>query len=160
MKTKATTNPKPMPCFECDSGTLKPVRQDYTTSHPKLGELTIPKVAMLRCDHCDDTLIGHEGNAQIDAYLSEALNSITPGEVQQFLDKYNLTQKEAAQITGYGEKNISRWASGHARPSQSVSNILRLLLSDEEAFERLRRKDFSPHLKVSYPDEERQPDPA
>ncbi|MCH7225109.1 type II toxin-antitoxin system MqsA family antitoxin [Verrucomicrobiaceae bacterium E54] len=120
--------------------------------------LTIPEVPMLVCDQCGDRVTGDEGNARINAFLDKALNAISPEEVQQFLAKYGLTQKEAAQITGYGEKNISRWASGRARPSESVSNILRLLLSDEEAFERLRRKDFSSRPKVSYPREHRQPD--
>jgi DNA-binding transcriptional regulator YiaG len=85
---------------------------------------------MLRCNQCGDLLIGHEGNTQIDAYLSEALNSITPAEVQQFLDKYNLSQKQASIITGQGEKNIYRWLNGHSRASESISNYLRLLSAD------------------------------
>lgn len=158
MKLKANTKPEPIPCFECDSGTMQPVRQDYTTSHPKLGELTIPKVAMLCCDHCEDTIIGHEGNTQIDAYLSDALNSITPAEVQQFLDRYKLSQKQASVITGLGEKNISRWLNGHSRASESISNYLRLLSSDSQAFERLKQKNFASVENASYPGEERQPD--
>jgi DNA-binding transcriptional regulator YiaG len=86
---------------------------------------------MLCCDHCHDTLIGHEGNAQIDAFLDKALNVISLREIQAFLDKYQLTQKRAAELTGYGEKNISRWLSGHARPSESVSNFLRVLLAED-----------------------------
>jgi len=143
MKPKATTKPEPMPCFECDSGTMRPVRQDYTTTHPKLGTFTIPGVAMLCCDHCHDTLIGHEGNTQIDAFLDQALNVISPAEIQAFLDKYQLTQKRASELTGYGEKNISRWVSGRARPSESVSNFLRVLLAEKSAFERLKMKNFA-----------------
>lgn len=159
MKLKANTKPELIPCFECDSGTMHPIRQDYTTTHPKLGSVTIPGVAMLRCDHCQDTLLGEEGNTQIDAYLSEALNSITPAEVQQFLDKYNLSQKQASMITGLGEKNISRWLNGHSRASESVSNYLRILLVDSQAFERLKQKNFTDGQNANYPSEERQPDP-
>lgn len=148
-KPKASDAPERIPCFECEDGTLQPVSQDYTSRHPRLGEVIIPAVPMLRCDKCGDTVLGDEGNQRIDAWFDKALNAISPEEVQQFLAKYGLTQKEAAQITGYGEKNISRWASGRARPSESVSNILRLLLSDEGAFERLRRKDFLSEAKVS-----------
>lgn len=159
--TKSKTNlVRGIPCFECEKGTLVPTLRDYKTEVRGGKVLTIPDVPMLVCDQCSDTVTGDEGNSCINAFLDKALNAISPEEVQQFLAKYNLTQKEAALITGYGEKNISRWASGRARPSESVSNILRLLLSDGEAFERLRRKDFSPQAKVSFPAEERQPDPA
>ena len=114
---------------------------------------------MLVCDHCGDCVTGDEGNAYINAFLDKALNAISALEVQQFLAKYHLTQKEASQITGLGEKNISRWASGHARASESVSNFLRLLLADEDAFERLRRKNFSESSAInSYPATERVPD--
>jgi putative zinc finger/helix-turn-helix YgiT family protein len=157
MKSKANTKTEPIPCFECDSGTMHPIRQDYATSHPKLGALTIPKVAMLRCDQCGDMLIGHEGNTQIDAYFAEALNSITPAEVQQFLDKYNLSQKQASIITGLGEKNISRWLNGHSRASESISNYLRLLSADAQTFERLKQKNFVGSENASYPAEDRQP---
>lgn len=143
MKPKAATDPQAMPCFECESGTLHPVTLDHSTSHPKLGEITIPGVPMFRCDSCGDTVIGHEGSARIDAFLSAALNSISPAEIQRFLDKYNLSQKQASTITGLGEKNISRWLNGHSRASESVSNYLRVLLADSQAFERLKLKDFS-----------------
>jgi HTH-type transcriptional regulator / antitoxin HigA len=147
-----------IPCFECDKGTLQPVLLDHPTTHPRLGNLTIPAVPMLRCDCCGDTVIGEEGNTYIDAFLDKALNVVSPSEIQAFLDKYKLTQKRAAEITGYGEKNISRWLSGHSRPSESVSNFLRILLAEKSAFERLLMKNFPETKKSAFPAEERQPD--
>ena len=158
MKPKAATDPQTLPCFECESGTLHPVTLDHTTSHPKLGEITIPGVPMFRCDGCGDTVIGHEGSARIDAFLSAKLNSISPAEIQRFLDKYNLSQKQASAITGLGEKNISRWLNGHSRASESVSNYLRVLLADPQAFERLKLKNFTSSQNATYPADERQPD--
>lgn len=160
MKTtkKLKARPESIPCFECDKGTLQPVLQDYFTTHPRLGNLTIPAVPMLRCDCCGDTVSGEEGNTYIDAFLDKALNVISPKEIQAFLDKYKLTQKRAAEITGYGEKNISRWLSGHSRPSESVSNFLRVLLAERSAFERLLMKNFPETVKSAFPAEERQPD--
>lgn len=159
-----TTEPKPkteaaMPCFECESGVLVRELRDYTLDHPKLGEITIPNVPVLVCHSCGDRVIGDEGNQLIDTFLDQALGVISPEEIQAFLGKYRLTQKQASQITGLGEKNISRWASGRSRPSESVSNFLRLLLADEDAFERLRQKRFSEKpLRASYPEVERAPD--
>ena len=71
------------------------------------------------------------------------INAISPEEVQAFLAKYHLTQREASQITGLGEKNISRWMTGRSRPLESVSNFLRLLLADEAAFKDTGRKSNS-----------------
>jgi putative zinc finger/helix-turn-helix YgiT family protein len=145
-----TTTTKPdqhasIPCFECEAGTLQPILEDHVTRHPKLEEVVIPDVPMLRCDECGDVVIGQEGNARIDAWLDAALNAISPEDIRALLTKYNLTQRRASQITGLGEKNISRWLTGRARPSESVSNFLRLLLADEDSFERLKQKNFTEH---------------
>ncbi len=155
---KLKARPESIPCFVCDKGALQPVLLDHATTHPRLGNLTIPAVPMLRCDCCGATVIGEEGNTHIDAFLDKALNVISPKEIQAFLDKYKLTQKRAAEITGYGEKNISRWLSGHSRPSESVSNFLRVLLAERSAFERLLMKNFPETAKSVFPAEERQPD--
>lgn len=160
MKTKPPSHNQPdgLPCFECEAGRLRPVREDYVTKLSDHRETVVPDVPMLRCDHCGDTVIGDEGNRLIDAWLAKRNDAITPEEIQSFLVKYRLTQKEASEITGYGEKNLSRWLTGRARPSRSVSNFLRLLLADETALERLRRGDFTrTQPRHTYPAEERPP---
>ena len=49
--------------------------------------------------------------------------------------------------------------NGRSRPSETVSNYIRLLLSDDSAFERLRQRNFSDVVEMPrYPTEERQPD--
>ncbi|MBN8461042.1 MAG: type II toxin-antitoxin system MqsA family antitoxin [Verrucomicrobia bacterium] len=160
MKTakKPKARPESIPCFDCEAGSLQPVLLDHSTNHPRLGRITIPAVPMLRCDRCGATVIGEDGNTHIDTFLDKALHAISPQEIQAFLDKYKLTQKRAAEITGYGEKNISRWLGGRARPSESVSNFLRVLLAEESAFARLLMKNFPETTKAAFPAEERQPD--
>ena len=106
---KTTAPPKPdqsekNPCFECDKGVLQKVVEDYRSDHPKLGEFEVPDVTFLVCDHCGDRLLGNEGNAKIDQWLDQALNAISPDEIRRFLEKYDLTQREASEITGLGEK--------------------------------------------------------
>ena len=145
MNTKTTplTEMEHLPCFECADGVMKPVIEDFKTTLNDLGKVIIPNVPMERCNLCGDTVIGAEGNRLIDDYLDQITQAITPEEIRNFLEKYNLTQKTASQITGLGEKNISRWLSGKMRPSTSVSNFLRLLLADEKAFERLKFKNWA-----------------
>jgi putative zinc finger/helix-turn-helix YgiT family protein len=130
------------PCFECESGTLEAVVQDFETNVTGIGDVVVPNVPMERCDQCGDVVIGDAGNRIIDTYLYKLTSAITPTEIQAFLDKYSITQKEAAEITGYGEKNISRWLRGHMRPSKSVSNNIRTLLASTEAFEVLKTRNW------------------
>lgn len=143
MKTAKTEVRELIGCFECDTGTMRPIVEDYTIELPSLGKVTIPKVPMLECDCCGDTVIDGDGNAYIDEYIDKATNALRPEELHHFLVKYDLTQKEAAQITGYGEKNISRWLSGRARATTSVSNFFRTLIAEPAAFQRLRDKNWS-----------------
>ena len=155
MKTNAD---KPLPCFECEEGKLMPLIRDYNITLPDIGEVTISKVPMFCCDQCGDLLTDKQGDDFIDATIDRIMNPITPEEIHHLLQKYNLTQRSASQITGYGEKNISRWLSGKMRPSSSVSNFLRLLSADENAFGKLKMKNFGEAPPQSFPCEIRQPD--
>jgi YgiT-type zinc finger domain-containing protein len=146
-----------IPCFECD-GALEAVKLPHTTELPDIGRVVIENVPMLKCPKCGDTVLGDEGNRFIDASLDRITGSITPAEMKVFLDQYGLTHKQAAAITGYGEKNISRWVGGKMRPSASVSNFFRLLIADRSAFEKLRSRQWGAGVAVRYPAEERQPD--
>jgi HTH-type transcriptional regulator/antitoxin HigA len=153
------TKENQLPCFECENGTLEPVLRDYTTQLKAHGEVTIPNVPMLRCSTCLDTVLADEGQHFIDSHLDKLTQSITPAEVAHFLEQYKLTQKDAAEITGYGEKNISRWLSGKARASTSVSHFLRLLIAQPNAFEALKQRQWVTSKTVSA-FEHRQPDEA
>ncbi len=141
--TPSPTAPSAQPCFECENGVMLPIIEDYQTTLKDLGEVTVPNVPMERCNLCGDTVIGDQGNRLIDEHLDRITQAITSEEIRVFLEKYQLTQKSASQITGLGEKNISRWLSGKMRPSTSVSNFLRLLIADEKAFERLKLRNWA-----------------
>lgn len=145
-----------LPCFECD-GTLEAVKQPYTTELPDIGKVVIENVPMLKCPKCGDTMLGDQGNCFIDASLNRITGAITPDEMKFFLKQYGLTHKQAAAITGYGEKNISRWVTGKMRPTASVSNFFRLLIADRSAFETLKSRQWGASAVVSFPTEERQP---
>ncbi len=157
-KSKSPRAPAGLACFECEAGRLQPVLLDYKTNHPTRGEIVVPQVPMLRCDQCGDLVTGDAGHRKINAWLDKELGAISPQEIRAFLTKYRLTQKQASDTTGLGEKNISRWLSGRSRPSESVSNFLRVLLAEESAFERLRTNNFASGAAASHPAEERQPD--
>jgi putative zinc finger/helix-turn-helix YgiT family protein len=148
---------KNLPCFECD-GTLQRVLRSQKTQLPDFGEVTVPDVPLLTCPKCGDTVLGAEGSRYMDAWLNKYTGALTPEEMRQFLEQYGLTHKQAAAITGYGEKNISRWLTGKMRPTVSVSNFFRLLIADRSAFETLKKRQWGAVTASCYPTEERQPD--
>ncbi|MGJ8633187.1 MAG: ImmA/IrrE family metallo-endopeptidase [Luteolibacter sp.] len=157
MKTKSTEI-KTIPCFECADGQLRSVVEDYTTTAPELGKVVVPNVPMERCDSCECIVVGDTGGEIIDAFLDVVMDAITPQEIQAFLDKYSLNQKEAAGITGYSEKMFSRWLRGHMRPSKSVSINLRTFLASREAFEIAKTKNWRHESTPKVVIEDRQPD--
>lgn len=156
MKT-SHTNDTTSPCFECESGSLRPTQKDYSTQLKGHGDIIIKNVPMLQCDQCGDTIIGDEGNDLIENELRRISKALSPKEWQTFLDRYELTQQQASAITGLGEKNISRWLRGKARTSESISNYIRLLLASPAAFQTLKERKFSnDQTETSF--EEKQPD--
>jgi Zn-dependent peptidase ImmA (M78 family) len=134
------------------------VLRPQKTQLPDFGEVTVPDVPVLTCPKCGDAVLGAEGSRYMDAWLNKYTGSLTPEELRQFIEQYELTHKQAAAITGYGEKNISRWLAGKMRPTISVSNFFRLLIADRSAFETLKSRQWGAGAAVSYPTEEKQPD--
>lgn len=141
MKTKASIN-QGHPCFECDGGILLPVREPFTTRTSEGLEITIPDVPMERCDSCGDTVLSGEATAYVNDYLDRAVSRLSREELQAFLSQYNLTQREAEQILGLGEKMIGRWLKGPFQISASISNYIRVLMADPGAFEILKARKW------------------
>jgi YgiT-type zinc finger domain-containing protein len=141
MKTKANVLQR-NPCFECDAGSLLPMCEPFTTHTSEGLEITIPDVPMDRCNSCGDTLLSGEATAYVNDYLDRAVSRLSREELQKFLDQYHLTQREAEQILGLGEKMIGRWLKGPFQVSASISNYIRVLMADPGAFAILKERKW------------------
>ena len=137
MKNK-TVAVKDRRCMECGSGILMTVREFFTTRTSEGLEITVPDVPLDRCAACGDTTLSAESAAMIDDFIERVTGRLSREELQTFLEQYQLTQKEAEQILGLGEKMIGRWLKGPARVSASMGNYIRLLMADPKAFETLK----------------------
>jgi len=145
MKTKNSPDTRNIgiPCPCCEKGHLIPTREAFkTTAEGKA--ITVPKVEMEHCKHCDEAFLTPLGSQQVSDYIDHITDAITTEELQKFLDQYGLTQKKAAQILNIGEKNFSRWLNGKQRVSASLSNYIRTLTSVPAVFHRLKKRDFHP----------------
>jgi putative zinc finger/helix-turn-helix YgiT family protein len=142
MKSK-TRNTKGHPCFECDGGMLLPVVEPFTTRTSEGLEITIPDVPMERCNVCGETVLSGEATNHVNECIDRATSRLSRTELQAFLDQYHLTQREAEQILGLGEKMIGRWLKGPFQVSASISNYIRVLMADTAAFEILRERRWA-----------------
>lgn len=142
MKTK-TPHTQGHPCFECSGGILLPVREAFTTRTSDGLEITVPDVPMERCNVCGDTVLSGEATAYVNEYVDRATSRLSRGELQAFLEQYHLSQREAEQILGLGEKMIGRWLKGPFQVSASISNYIRVLMADPGAFEILKTRKWA-----------------
>ncbi len=142
MKSKPHA-PRGHPCFECEGGILRPVRESFTTRTSEGLEITVPDVTMERCNLCSETVLSGEATAYVNDYLDRAVSRLSREELQAFLDQYQLTQREAEQILGLGEKMIGRWLKGPFQVSASISNYVRVLIADPGAFEILKQRKWA-----------------
>ena len=142
MKTKNSPKTKSagIPCPCCEKGHLVASRKAFkTTAEGKA--ITVPKVAMERCDHCGEAFLTPAGSQQVDDYIDHITDTISTEELQHFLEKYDLTQKRAAEILQIGEKNFSRWINGKQRVSASMSSYIRTLIAVPQALRFLKNRD-------------------
>lgn len=131
-----------LPCPECEDGQLVSLIGDFETATDGQS-ITVPNVSMERCSSCNESFLTPEGSQQVSKHLAKVSGSLEPGELETFLEKYQLTHREAASILGIGEKNFSRWLSGKQRISTSMSRYIRTLLAHPDAFETLRTRNWA-----------------
>lgn len=136
-KNQAKKTLKGYACPDCEQGVVHAFVGPFITESGGQS-WTVPGVEQETCDKCALHVITPKGSAHIDAWLDATLESISPKELKRFLQKYSLTQKQASDLLGIGEKSLSRWIRGHQRVSTSMSRYIRLLLENSESFEQLK----------------------
>lgn len=71
----------------------------------------------------------------------EVADLITPKEIINFREKYNISQRELIAILGFGKMTINRYERG-ALPNQSHSDYLKLIINNEELFKEVVEKAY------------------
>ena len=140
-KNSPKTNSAGIPCPCCEKGHLVASRRAFKTTAGGKA-FTVPNVEMERCDHCGETFLTPTGSQQVDDYIDHITDAISTEELLCFLEKYDLTQKRAAEILQIGEKNFSRWINGKQRVSASMSSYIRTLIAVPEALQFLKNRDL------------------
>jgi|SRR5215469_5744346 len=127
-------------CFDCDSGHYVPETKEYVLTTQDGGNVTIPDLTVLRCSNCGREMIPADSVKRISAALLAEPDQFTRKQLYRFLEQFNISQVEAAEIAGLGAKTITRWLRGTQVISRSMGYYLRVLMAFPEAFEWVRNR--------------------
>ena len=100
------------------------------------------------CKKCGNELvinnIEDENLKRIYNKYREIKNIITPSEIKNLRNKYDISQRELTAILDFGKMTINRYENG-SLPSKSQSDYLRLISNDEKEFFNKAKEAFIAH---------------
>ncbi len=100
------------------------------------------------CKKCGNELvinnIEDENLKRIYNKYRELKNIITPSEIKNLRNKYDISQRELTAILDFGKMTINRYENG-SLPSKSQSDYLRLISNDEKEFFNKAKEAFIAH---------------
>ena len=89
------------------------------------------------CNECNEDLyvneIENENNERIFKIYRKIANIITPQDIVNLRNKYDISQRELTAILGFGKMTINRYERG-GLPSKSQSDYIKLLIDNEIEF--------------------------
>ena len=130
----------PMKCYACETGKYAETLVDFPIDLPEGDKLILPKLSILRCEACGDEIVPPDSSKRISSAIDERQETLSPEEVQEFLNKFQLDQSEAAEALGLGAKTFHRWVQGTYRVSRSMGFFLRALRAHPEVFDWIRNR--------------------
>jgi len=135
-------NEFPNNCPDCANGVCREIVEDYAITTPEGESLVVPNIPVWRCDKCSAQWLSPEAADTIDKFMAVAAEQLVPAEINQFLEKYDLSQAEAGELLGLGEKTINRWLKGRQVVSRSMGFYIRLLLHFPDATQWLKERGW------------------
>ena len=89
------------------------------------------------CNECNEDLyvneIENENNERIFKIYRKIANIITPQDIVNLRNKYDISQRELTAILGFGKMTINRYERG-GLPTKSQSDYIKLLIENEDRF--------------------------
>jgi putative zinc finger/helix-turn-helix YgiT family protein len=106
-------------------------------------------VPVRRCEECNFEFTGDDADSARHEAICKHLGVLTPAEITQVRERYNISRAEFARITRVGEASINRWENGQLIQGGAMDHYL-YLLTFTENFERIRsRKNASERVTMS-----------
>lgn len=129
-------------CLQCGGTQLDMASREVEFDHggrdkPFRVKATFPFITCRQCGFV--SVDGVDEDLQHEAACRH-LGVMTPAEIRALRDKIGLTQKDLAELTGFGVASISRWEGGVLIQNEACDRLLYLLTIPENV-ERLRRRE-------------------
>lgn len=122
-------------CPYCNKEVSYHLRDDVIEEYK--GKNVGVKISIAVCDECGKDIfvpsIEDENLKKLYDKYREMTGIVSPSEISLFRDKYNISQRELVSILNWGKMTINRYERG-SLPSQSHSDCLKTIISNEEVF--------------------------
>ncbi|CAM3961445.1 Antitoxin MqsA [Pseudomonas reidholzensis] len=131
-----------MKCPMCGGAEL--VAQSRDVPYRYKGESTVvPDVFAQYCPECGESVLGMDEAARVSGVLmafNRQVNAaaVDPSFITSVRKKFDLDQREAAEIFGGGVNAFSRYENGKTRPPVALVKLFKLLDRHPELFEEVR----------------------
>ena len=100
---------------------------------------------VLICNKCNEEIfeqkVEQENFEKLYSKYRKVANIITPIEIINFRESYNISQREFVSILGWGKMTINRYERG-SLPNQSHNDYLKLIIADRIIFEEVVETAF------------------
>jgi len=116
-------------CLNCGQQEMAYSEKDVPYSY-KGHDTIIPLVKGWHCPDCGEVEFeAGEGVrfAELIEKFAYKINQLETAELARIRKKLNLTQQDAARLTGGGPNAFSRYEKGKARPMPAIINLFKLL---------------------------------
>ena len=127
-------------CPACSAGTLS--REIRKSRFGYRGETLTYNQPGDWCLVCGEAVLSAEDMAVTEKLLVEFMKQVDQSqaeELNRIRKKLNLTQKQAASLTGGGHNAFSRYERGEAKPLPAIVHLFRLLGRHPELLDEIRK---------------------
>lgn len=116
-------------CHVCGGPNVTEVLQNETFDYMVGGQLVSLQAQYLvqTCSDCNFVTAGEDAEIARDNAVRKYLNLLMPQEIRAIREKYSLSRKEFAELTGIGIASITRWENGEVLQNRSIDTLLKFI---------------------------------
>lgn len=132
----------------------QPAKVEHKILIPTLDSKGVAETVEVEVDAWKDAageiFFDDEARDKIEAIKARRMGLLTPNEIKEIRDRFQVTQNEISRLLQIGEKTWTRWESGRERPSRSMNVLLSALRDDQIDLEYLKALRFGRTLVRSW----------
>ena len=117
-------------CPQCGSDAVSTshIRHVFTYGS---ADLTVEQLPVRRCDSCAFEYLDEEAERLEHEAICSHFGVLAPAEIRRIRERYGMTRKAFALVTGLGEASLNRWENGIRIQTHANDRYLRLLARPE-----------------------------